>query len=100
MTSIYRISAVLLMALLTACSGTPTAPGQTGTQPREIPLDPQLSPREQVNLWLERAANTDEIPDKQRYQLKAAELLLRELQLPLAEELLGNGGWLCTTSSR
>ena len=90
MTSIYRISAVLLMALLTACSGTPTAPGQTGTQPREIPLDPQLSPREQVNLWLERAANTDEIPDKQRYQLKAAELLLRELQLPLAEELLGN----------
>ncbi len=90
MTSIYRISALVLIALLAACSGTPTTPGQSTTQPREIPLDPQLSPREQVNLWLERAANTDEIPEKQHYQLKAAELLLRELQLPLAEELLDN----------
>ena len=51
-----------------------------------MPAD--LSPREKVNLWLERAANTEEIPLKQRYQLRAAELLLRELQLPLAEELL------------
>lgn len=89
MTSIYRFPALALVALLAACAGTPTPETASKTerhQDSSLPAD--LSPREKVNLWLERAANTEEIPLKQRYQLRAAELLLRELQLPLAEELL------------
>lgn len=76
--------------MLAACSTTPT--GQPATQPREADvgyeIDEGLSPREQVTQLLERA-ETAEIPLKQRYQLKATELLLRELQNALAEELLG-----------
>ncbi|WP_372797545.1 penicillin-binding protein activator, partial [Litorivivens sp.] len=88
MTSINRLTALVLVLLLAACSGAPTTDTAKPKHQADASIPADLSPREQVNLWLERAAATDEIPQKQDYQLKAAELLLRELQLPLAEELL------------
>ncbi len=88
MTSINRLTALVLVLLLAACSGAPTTDTAKPKRQVDASIPADLSPREQVNLWLERAAATDEIPQKQDYQLKAAELLLRELQLPLAEELL------------
>lgn len=94
MTSLYQLAVISLAVMLAACSTTPV--DEPASQPRETEpgydfsaeLRADLSPREQVTLLLERA-ETAEIPLKQRYQLKATELLLRELQNALAEELLG-----------
>jgi outer membrane PBP1 activator LpoA protein len=90
MTSLYQLAAISLALALAACSSTPTKEPASDTQPAEIVYAPSddLSPREQVTQLLE-LAETAEIPLKQRYQLKATELLLRELQNALAEELLG-----------
>ncbi len=89
MTSLYQLAVISLVAVLTACSSTPsTEPRQhrPSTQLDDT-LSSNLSPREQVTVLLERA-EAAEIPLKQEYQLRATELLLRELQNALAEELL------------
>ena len=75
-----------LAVAIAACSTTPDEPATRDIAAIETQAD--LSPREQVSAWLERAAETDEIPLKQHYQLQAADLLLRELQVTLAEEVL------------
>lgn len=86
MTSVYRLAIISLALAIAACA---TAPDDTATfDTSAIETEPGLSPREQVSLWLERAAETDEIPLKQHYQLQATDLLLRELQVTLAEEVL------------
>lgn len=90
MTSLYQLAVIILATVLAACSSTPREEAvrpQQKTEPAYV-LNDDMSPREQVTLLLERAETAD-IPLKQRYQLKATELLLRELQNALAEELLG-----------
>lgn len=88
MTSLYQFAVITLVATLAACSSAPREEKPASLeQEAAYELGENLSPREQVTLLLERA-ETAEIPLKQRYQLKAVELLLRELQNALAEELL------------
>lgn len=90
MTSLYQLAVITLAATLAACSSAPRDDATVTPSPEaEIAyeLGDDLSPREQVTWLLERA-ETAEIPLKQRYQLQATELLLRELQNALAEELL------------
>ncbi len=89
MTSLYKLATISLALALAACSSEPTISPISGAAytATDYKLSDSLSPREQVNKLLERA-ETAEIPLKQGYQLMATELLLRELQNALAEELL------------
>ncbi len=86
-TRLFLSAPALLAILISGCATAPDATRDRGAFAPLVEIDASMTPRQQLAQWLQQA-DAEPSPRREQYLLQAGELLLREYQTDVAEELL------------